>query len=194
MLRNHFSFLRGEIGLASVRADAGVHVKAHERCPKSGAAPVYGEVFILLEGLEICKFRAQHPVGFRLAGPELGKLGGQVRNDDLDDLVQVGQAVALSVLEPVVRVSLHDHAFAGIVALDGKGAGSDDIRRVRVYVPHRGKGAVIHALLQYVLGIYGCAHIAEEGSEGPWEDALDGVVVQGSNGHWRFHPLAAILV
>ena len=165
-----------------------------ERGPESGAPPVYCEVTSFLKGFKLCELLAQHSVGVRLARQEKGKLGLQVRNDDVNDFVQVRQAVALVVLEPVVRVAPQGHAFSRNVASDGEGAGAYHLRRISIDVPGRCEGAVVHVLLQDMFRIYRRAHGAEERGEGQGENALDRVVVQRRDCHRRLLPLAGCLV
>ena len=87
-----------DVGLAGVGVLAGVHVEYEECRPKRGTSPVYREVSFFLQRLELCVLLAQNSVGVRLARQELCKLGFQVRDDDVDDLIQVRQAVASVVL------------------------------------------------------------------------------------------------
>ena len=89
--------------------------------PKVGAPLVYREVSFLLKRLEPRKLLAQYPMDVRFARQEHGKLVLQLRHDDVDYPVQVRQAVALVVLQPVVRVASHQDVLAGNVALDGEG-------------------------------------------------------------------------
>ena len=146
--------LGGEVALAGVGVHAGVHVESQERRAESGASLVYREVPFFLERFQLCEVLAQHAVGIRLTRQELGKLGLEVWHDDVNHFVQVRQAVARVVLEPVARVAPHDHALARNVPLDGKGAGADDLGRVRVDIPRRCEGAAVHVLLEDVLGLY----------------------------------------
>ena len=70
----------------------------------------------------------------------------------------------------------------------------DDLGRIRVNVPCRGKRAIIHVRPEDVLGIDRSAHGAKERCKGHWQNDPDRVLVQCCDGHLRFLPVAALLV
>ena len=103
----------------------------------------------------------QHPVNVRLAGLERGKLVRQLRHNDVDYFIQVGQGVALGVREPVVGVALEDDALARLVAGDGERAGANDLGRVRFDVPDVVERLVVNVRLQDVLRVNGGPPLSE---------------------------------
>ena len=153
-----------------------------------------GEVLVLLQRFQRCEVLPQHAVNVRLTRPELDELRLQVGHDDLNNLVQVGQAVPVGVLEPIARIPLQHHTLVRRIQADGEGTRAYDLRRVGRDVPRRGKGTVVHVLFEDVLRIYRRAHGAQERRERHREFTEDRVVVQRRDGHLPLRPLSALHV
>ena len=186
--------VRCQIGFVGVRVAARIHVEGQESGAEGRAPLVYGEIPVCLHGFKVGQLLSKDAVGVGLPRQELLKLDIEVWDDDLDDAVEVGEAVAFCALKPVVGVVAQDNLSTGDVALDGEGPGAYDFGGVRVYVPSVGKGPVLDMAIQDVLGVDGCSHGAEEGSEGCGEDALDSVVSKRRYGHGLLFPCAGLLV
>ena len=85
--------------------------------------------------LEDREVLARHAVNIRLFRLELEESSCRIWHDEVNDLLQVGEAIACGVLAPVVRIAFEEHALADVVAFDRERAGAIDLGWPRRNVP-----------------------------------------------------------
>ena len=186
--------LRREVGRARFRVHARVHVERQERGPEGRPPAVDREVPLLLQRLEARVFLPQQPVVVRLSRLERRQLGREVRHDAVVHRLEVGQAGAVGVAQPVVPVAAQRQPRAGDVLLDREGPGPDDLRGVGVEAPGLVERPRVDGRLQDVLRVDRLSHRAQEGGEGHGQRELHRVVVHDGHRHRRLAPLPALRV
>ena len=130
--------LLGQVCLAALGIGSLVLIEGQEGRAEVRTATMNGEVLLVLERFQVGELVTEDTMNVGQTVAEGLEFTIQIRHDDLHDAVEIRQAIAVGVGQPIVGIAAEHYAFTRHVLLDQERTGADDFRRIGVEIPGLG--------------------------------------------------------